>query len=63
LGLQKYFQLGRVNYLLTLYHVLTELMVNGVLAHPPMLGRIDAPIASQTIGIAIKANKFNQNKL
>lgn len=45
-------------YLLTLYHDFTELMVNGVLAHPPMLGRIAAPTASQTIGISlIKRNK------
>ena len=44
-------------YLLTLYHVLTELMVNGVLAHPPMLGRIDAPMASQTIGISLLIKK------
>jgi len=40
--------------LLTLYQVLTALMVNGVAAHPPMLGKIEAPTASQTIFILLK---------
>jgi len=43
-------------YLLTWYQVLTDFMVIGVLAHPPMLGKIVAPTASHTITILFTEN-------